>query len=200
MGSNDDSPAGVPSAGLLVGDIIGYGPWATTVGLSVTLWVASIALDGVVAGANENVPPRDPSIGLGVGGTTTPGEVGAFVRLGVFSWPSVFGRDGVGVGSSDSTTPDVPPVGVLVGDAVETRSGFAVGPGVSLPPDSSLASGAHIGANEVVPPTECPVGPLVGVTVSRSDTGAPVGSDVCRTSVVFPIDGGGTGRAKPAPT
>lgn len=43
VGSNDGAPPGVPSAGLLpVGDVVGYGPWMTMVGLGVTLLAAPL--------------------------------------------------------------------------------------------------------------------------------------------------------------
>lgn len=129
MGSSDDAS----SVDLLVGDVDGYGPWTTAVGLAVTLLAVSSALDGTAVGADENTPPRNSSIGLPVGGTTAPGEVGEAVRLGASSSPLLFQSDGVGVDSADGNImPDVSSVGVLVGDAVGPRPGVAVGPGVSL--------------------------------------------------------------------
>ena len=41
MGSNDIAPPGVISAGLLVGDVVGYGPWTMMAGLGVMLLGAS---------------------------------------------------------------------------------------------------------------------------------------------------------------
>lgn len=76
MGSNDDVPPGVSFIGLLVGGVVGYGPWTTAVGLGVTLLAVSPARDGADVGADEKGLPRDPSIGLRVGGTIAPGKVG----------------------------------------------------------------------------------------------------------------------------
>ena len=64
MGSNDNAPPGVHSIGLLVGDVVGYGPWTTTVGLGMALLTASPAPDGDAVGTDENAPPRDSLIGL----------------------------------------------------------------------------------------------------------------------------------------
>lgn len=133
MGLNDGVPPGAFSAHMLVGDVVGYGPWSI-----------SSTLDGVIVGADA--PSRDPWLGLRVDGTTAPDGVAAAVRLGT----SVSRRDGVSVGSSDGATPGILPIGILVCDAVGLRPGVAVGVGVSLSPDSSLAGGAHTGAGEAV--------------------------------------------------
>ena len=109
VGSNDAVSPGVSSTGLLVGDVVGYGPWTTAVGPGATLLAASPALDGAAVGADENIASWDPMIGLRVGNTPTRGEVGKGVRLGALSSPSVLRRDGVGVGSRDIVTADVPP-------------------------------------------------------------------------------------------
>ena len=191
MGSNDDACAG----GLLVGDAVGYGPGTTAVGLGVTLLTVSPALDGAAVGADENAPPRDPSTGLRVGGTTAPGEVGETVRLGASSSPLVFRREGVGVGPGENPISDVSRVGVLVGDAMESRPGVTVGAGMPLSSDSSFASGANIGAGEVLSGTKCPVGLSFGVTVALGEPGTKVGLGVCNSLAVSPVDEGGAGPA-----
>lgn len=153
----------IASVGLLLGDTVGAGPGTGTTGLVVDALIASPTPVGVAEGADENTFPRERSIGLRVGSSD---EKGTTAWIGACSLSSVCRRDGVSVGSSGNAKPDIAPVGVLVGDAVGSRAGVAVGFDVSLLPDSSLASGTHIGAGEVVPPMACPVGPLVGVAVA----------------------------------